>query len=48
MLHVDTGEVHATYETIDVFFNPQSRKSAEMPASIRQALESRMDEHSEY
>ena len=39
MLHVDTKEVHATYETIEVFFDPQTRKSTEMPASIRQALE---------
>jgi acyl-CoA thioester hydrolase len=44
MLHVDTGEVHATYETVDVFFDPVTRKSTEMPASIRQALESKMDE----
>ena len=44
MLHVDTGEVHATYETVDVFFDPKTRKSTEMPDSIRQALESKMDE----
>jgi acyl-CoA thioester hydrolase len=44
MLHVDTGEVHATYETVDVFFDPKTRKSTEMPASIRLALESKMDE----
>ena len=23
MLHVDTGEVHATYETVEVFFRPE-------------------------
>ena len=39
MLHVDTKEVHATYETVEVFFDPQTRKSTEIPASIRQALE---------
>ena len=39
MLHVDTMKVHATYETVEVFFDPQTRKSTEMPASIRQALE---------
>jgi acyl-CoA thioester hydrolase len=39
MLHVDTKEVHATYETTEVFFDPQTRKSIEMPALIRQALE---------
>ncbi len=39
MLHVDTMEVHATYETTEVFFDPQTRKSTEMPALIRKALE---------
>lgn len=39
MLHADTKEVHATYETVEVFFDPQTRRSTEMPASIRQALE---------
>ncbi len=39
MLHVDTKEVHATYETVEVFFDPQTRKSTEMPTSIRQSLE---------
>lgn len=39
MLHVDTKEVHAIYETVEVFFDPLTRKSREMPAPIRQALE---------
>lgn len=39
MLHIDTKEVHATYETTEVFFDPQTRKSAQMPDSIRHALE---------
>lgn len=39
MLNVDTMEVHASYETVEVFFNPETRKSAEMPAAIRAALE---------
>ena len=39
MLHVDTMQVHASYETVEVFFNPQTRKSAEMPSAIRNALE---------
>ena len=43
MLHVDTQKVHATYETTEVFFDPQTRKSTEMPAPIRQALESKME-----
>ena len=42
MLHVDTFKVHATYETIEVFFDPQKRKSAEIPVSIRQTLENRL------
>ncbi len=39
MLHVDTLEVHATYDTTEVFFDPETRKSAEMPAAIRAVLE---------
>ncbi|NKB61031.1 MAG: hypothetical protein GKR95_20355 [Gammaproteobacteria bacterium] len=38
MMHCDTGEVHATYELIEVFFDPQTRKSATMPEEIRNAL----------
>ncbi|MCH4565425.1 thioesterase family protein [Halomonas sp. EGI 63088] len=45
MLHVDTREVHATYEVTEVFFATKTRKSTSMPTSIRQALESRMDAH---
>jgi len=44
MLNVDTMEVHATYEVTEVFFDPKTRKSAEMPDAIRQALESRVAE----
>jgi len=40
MLHIDTKEVHATYETVEVFFNPQTRKSTEIPVAIKQALDS--------
>ena len=47
MLHVDTREVHATYEMTEVFFDPQTRKSTEMPTSIRQALESKPAEQSD-
>lgn len=39
MLHVDTGEVHATCEVTEVFFDPATRKAAPMPESIRMALE---------
>ncbi|WOH37384.1 thioesterase family protein [Thalassotalea fonticola] len=39
ILHADTMEIHATYETVEVFFDPLTRQSTEMPAPIRQALE---------
>jgi len=39
MLHVDTGEVHATYDTTEVFFDPKTRRSTEMPDEIRAVLE---------
>ena len=44
MLHVDTREVHATYEIVDVFFDPQTRRSTEIPSPIRQVLESNLAE----
>ena len=39
MVHVDTMEVHATYETTEVFFDPQTRRSTIMPSAIREVLE---------
>lgn len=39
MLHADTKDVHATYETVEVFFDPKTRTSTEMPAPIRRALQ---------
>ncbi len=39
MLHADTKKVHATCETIEVFFDPQTRKATQMPLEIRKALE---------
>ena len=44
MLHVDTMEVHATYETTEVFFDPKTRKSTQMPPAIREALEAQLSE----
>jgi len=38
MLHADTGVVHATYETVEVFFDPATRQSAAMPDAIRRHL----------
>ena len=40
MLHIDTKEIHATYETVEVFFDPQTRKSTEIPVVIKRALDS--------
>ncbi len=39
MRHVDSGDVHATCEVTEVFFDPKSRRSAPMPDAIRTALE---------
>ncbi len=39
MRHADTGEVHATYELVDVFFDPRTRGSTEIPAALRAKLE---------
>lgn len=40
MVHADTREVHATYEIVEVVFNPDARASAEMPKRMRKQLES--------
>ncbi|MFV0245452.1 MAG: acyl-CoA thioesterase [Qingshengfaniella sp.] len=39
MHHADTGELHATYDTVDVLFDPKTRKSAPMPDQVRATLE---------
>jgi acyl-CoA thioester hydrolase len=39
MMHADTGDLHATYELVEVFFDPKTRTSAAMPASVRERLE---------
>lgn len=39
MLHGDTGLLHATYDLVEVFFSPQTRASAPMPAAVRARLE---------
>ena len=38
MLHADTGALHATYDLVEVFFSPESRKSVPMPDSVRVRL----------
>ena len=44
MLNVDSGELHATYELVEVFFNPETRKSAEIPAGLRELLAAYTDD----
>lgn len=39
MRHADTGALHATYELTEVFFDPEARAAAPMPASVRERLE---------
>lgn len=39
MLHAETGVLHATYEVVEVFFDPATRKAATMPDAVRDALE---------
>ena len=38
MFNVDDGELHATYELVEVCFDPETRKSAEIPAGLRELL----------
>jgi acyl-CoA thioester hydrolase len=38
MLHADTGELHATYDLVEVFFDPKTRSSAPMPQAVRERL----------
>ena len=39
MCHADTGEAHATYDLVEVFFDPKSRQSSPMPEPIRSCLQ---------
>ena len=39
MLHAETGALHATYEVVEVFFDPATRKAARMPDAVRVVLE---------
>lgn len=38
MIHAETGTLHATYDVTEVFFDPETRKSAPMPEAVRRAL----------
>ncbi|WP_333829554.1 acyl-CoA thioesterase [Pararhodobacter sp.] len=38
MIHAETGRIHATYDLTEVFFNPETRRSAPMPEPIREKM----------
>lgn len=38
MLHADTGALHATYDAVEVFFDPGTRRSTAMPQAVRDQL----------
>lgn len=44
MRNLDTGELHATYEVVEVFFDPKTRGSTEIPAALRTLLEAALAE----
>ncbi len=39
MFHADTGELHATYDVVEVFFDPETRGSTAIPDAVRATLE---------
>jgi len=41
--HVDTGAVHATCDTVEVFFDPATRRSAPIPVAVRRILEALLE-----
>lgn len=41
MRHAETGALHATYDVVEVFFDPKTRKAAVMPDAVRAVLEDR-------
>ena len=42
MHHADSGTLHATYDLVEVFFDPETRSSAPIPPSIRSNLAERL------
>lgn len=38
MRHADTGDLHATYDLVEVFFDPKTRSSTAMPEAVRTIL----------
>jgi acyl-CoA thioester hydrolase len=43
MTNVETGEVHALQDVVEVFFDPKTRKSAPIPDSVRAVLQAELD-----
>ena len=42
MINTDTGVLHATQETVEVFFDAATRTAIEIPGTIRPLIEGRM------
>ncbi len=42
MHHADTGRLHATYDVVEVFFDPETRRSTAMPGDVRARLEAQL------
>ena len=42
MTNADTGVLHATQETVEVFFDAATRAAIEIPGTIRPLIEGRM------
>ena len=42
MFNIDSGELHATYELVEVCFDPETRKSAAFPPARRTQLEAQL------
>ena len=42
MLNVDTGALHATYDLVEVCFDPETRSSASFPPALRAQLEAQV------
>lgn len=42
MLNADTGEVHATQDSLEVFFNPDSRSAIAIPDALRPIIEEQL------
>jgi len=42
MTNADTGVLHATQETVEVFFDAATRAAIEIPGQIRPLIEGRM------